>query len=293
MDLIDYLEWRGDLPFSKSAFCDVDALILCQLSYLDFDGLLSADFSKKTSVKDLWAAFKSSPDFKKRCDLGALISQRTVRLLELCAASARFGKLFMSGYVSKIDLQNEEQFSAVAFFEKPRSANPFVAFRGTDDTIVGWKEDFNLAIEESVPAQRDALAYLEGAAKKTRGKILVGGHSKGGNLAVYSSAFVAPKVQRRLERVYNFDGPGFRREIIEDARLKKILPLLRRAPLRRLKALTRPAIYFTRLSTNGLKAWTKKSEALLWRLCSKSLRQAAPRPTAIWERIGPSRPPRL
>ncbi len=226
MDLIDYLEWRGDLPFSKSAFCDVDALILCQLSYLDFDGLLSADFSKKTSVKDLWAAFKSSPDFKRRCDLGALISQRTVRLLELCAASDRFGKLFMSGYVSKIDLQNEEQFSAVAFFEKPRSANPFVAFRGTDDTIVGWKEDFNLAIEESVPAQRDALAYLEGAAKKTRGKILVGGHSKGGNLAVYSSAFVAPKVQRRLERVYNFDGPGFRREIIEDARLKKILPLL-------------------------------------------------------------------
>ncbi len=226
MNLIDYVEWRGDLSFKKSAFCDVDALVLCQLSYLNFDALLSADFGKKISLAELWSRFKASDDFEKRSDLGALISRQTVNLLEACAASKRFGKIYASGYVSKIDLQNEEQFSALAFFEGALSANPFIAFRGTDDTIVGWKEDFNLAIEESVPAQRDALAYLEGAAKKTRGKILVGGHSKGGNLAVYSSAFVAPKVQRRLDRVYNFDGPGFRREIIEDERLKKVLPLL-------------------------------------------------------------------
>lgn len=226
MNLNDYIEWRGDLPFSKSAFCDTDALVLCQLSYLNFDGLLSDDFGKKKTLAALWNDFKSSPDFKERSDLGALISQNTVRLLELCAASERFGKICASGYVSKIDLQNEEQFCALTFFDGAFNSNPFVAFRGTDDTIVGWKEDFNLAIEETVPAQRDALAYLESAAKKTRGKILVGGHSKGGNLAVYSSAFVQPKFKKRIARVYNFDGPGFRKEIIEDARLKEILPLL-------------------------------------------------------------------
>lgn len=226
MDLLDYVEWRGDLPFCKSAFCDVDALVLCQLSYLNFDGLLSEDVGKKKSLALLWRDFEASPNFKERSDLGALISERTVQLLEACAKSRRFGKIYASGYVNKIDLKNEEQFSAMAFFEGAFNANPFVAFRGTDDTIVGWKEDFNLAIEESVPAQRDALEYFEGVAKKTRGKILVGGHSKGGNLAVYSSAFVAPKFQKRVDRVYNFDGPGFRREIIEDARLKKIIPLL-------------------------------------------------------------------
>lgn len=226
MDLIDYVEWRGDLPFSKSAFCDVDALVLCQLSYLNFDGLLSSDFDKKIFLDELWTCFKASSDFEKRSDLGALISKETVRLLEACAKSERFGKLCVSGYISKIDLKNEEQFSAMAFFESKFSSNPFVAFRGTDDTIVGWKEDFNLAIEESVPAQRDALAYIEGAAKKTRGKIFVGGHSKGGNLAVYASAFCAPKCKKRIARVFNFDGPGFRKEIIEDARLKEILPLL-------------------------------------------------------------------
>ena len=225
MDLNDYVEWRGDLAFSNSAFCDVDALILCQLSYLNFDGLISEDAAKKISLAELWSAFKSSPDFEKRSDLGALISQNTVRLLELCAVSERFGKICASGYVSKIDLENEEQFSAVTFFDGATNANPFVAFRGTDDTIVGWKEDFNLAIEETVPAQRDALEYLEGVAKKTRGKIWVGGHSKGGNLAVYSSAFCQPKFQKRIARVYNFDGPGFRKEIIDDGRLKKILPL--------------------------------------------------------------------
>ncbi|MBR5966652.1 MAG: DUF2974 domain-containing protein [Treponema sp.] len=226
MNLLDYVEWRGDLTFKKSAFCDVDALVLCQLSYLNFDGLLSSDFARKTSLWELWTFFKTSDDFEKRSDLGALISKQTVDLLEACAKSARFGKLYVSGYISKIDLQNEEQFSAMTFFDGSFSSNPFVAFRGTDDTIVGWKEDFNLAIEEAVPAQRDALAYLEGAAKKTRGKIFVGGHSKGGNLAVYASAFCAPKCKKRIARVFNFDGPGFRKEIIGDARLKQILPLL-------------------------------------------------------------------
>ena len=226
MDLADYVEWRGDLPFSKSGFCDVDSLILCQLSYLNFDGLISSEFRQKISLENLWDAFKSSADFEKRCDLGALISRETVRLLELCASSKRFGQIYVSGYVNKIDLKTEEQFSALTFFEGARNSNPFVAFRGTDDTIVGWKEDFNLAIEEIVPAQRDALEYLERAAKSARGKILVGGHSKGGNLAVYSSAFVPAKIKKRIDRVYNFDGAGFRQEIIEDARLKEIIPRL-------------------------------------------------------------------
>ena len=226
MDLNDYVEWRGDLAFSKGAFCDVDALILCQLSYLNFDGLISEGFRDNISLAELWKAFKASSDYEKRCDMGALISEKTVRLLELCAASERFGKIRACAYVSTIDLENEEQFSAVTFFDGALNANPFVAFRGTDDTIVGWKEDFNLAIEETVPAQRDALDYLEAVAKATRKKILVGGHSKGGNLAVYSSAFVQPKTQKRIERVFNFDGPGFRQEIIEDERLKKIIPLL-------------------------------------------------------------------
>ena len=226
MDLLDYVNWRGDLSFSNAAFCDVDALVLCQLSYLNFDGLIPEDFSKKISLAELWKAFKASADYEKRCDMGALISEKSIRLLELCAASERFGNIRACAYVSKIDLENEEQFSAVTFFDGPSNANPFVAFRGTDDTIVGWKEDFNLAIEETVPAQRDALAYLEAAAKKTRKKIWVGGHSKGGNLAVYSAAFVQPKTQKRISRVFNFDGPGFRKKIIEDARLKEILPLL-------------------------------------------------------------------
>ncbi len=226
MTLIDYVEWRGDLSFKQSPFCPVDALILCQLSYLNFDGLLAAGVKPSVSLSALWGLFRNSDDFESRCNLGALISKNTLILFEKCAGSPRYKNIPVGGYVSKIDLENEEQFSAMTFFCGPLHSLPFVAFRGTDDTIVGWKEDFNLALEEVVPAQRDALDYLTELASKTRGKISVGGHSKGGNLAVYSSAFAERKYGRRIKNVYNFDGPGFRKEIIESYSVKRILPAL-------------------------------------------------------------------
>lgn len=229
MNLIDYVLWRGDLPFKKSPFCAVDALVLCQLSYLNFDRLVSSDFKRRVRITELWNLFKSSADFGERSDLGAFISEKTVELLHLAAESERFGKIQACGYVSKIDRASEEQFSALCFFDGASSAfnkEPFVAFRGTDDTIVGWKEDFNLATEDFVPAQRDALEYLNSVAEKTRGKILVGGHSKGGNLAVYSSAFCQNKFKKRIAQVYNFDGPGFRRELISDSRMQEIIPAI-------------------------------------------------------------------
>ncbi len=225
-DLLDYVDWRGDLTFKVSPFNDVDALILVQLSYLNFDGLISSSFKEKITLKDLWYRFSSAPDFKKRCDTGMLINRATVQLLEKVAGSKRYSNLYAAAYISKYDAAIEEQFSAMTFFESRQSRLPFVAFRGTDDTIVGWKEDFNLVTETAVPAQLDAVKYVEYTAENTRGKIIVGGHSKGGNLAIYSAAFSKSVARKRIQKVYNFDGPGFRKELMKSEGMQLVTPLV-------------------------------------------------------------------
>lgn len=225
-NILDYIAWRGDLSLMESPFNDVDALILCQIAYLNFDGLLAeGDFRTRVPLAELAAKFRLAPDFQKRSDTGALINRQTVRLLFDAADSARFGGIAVTGYSSVIDLEKEEQFSAVTFL--PGGGTVFVAYRGTDDTIVGWKEDFNLAILDAVPAQLDAVKYLETAARTLRGRLCVGGHSKGGNLAVYASARARAGVRRRVARVCNYDGPGFPDRVIASGEFAAVIPKIR------------------------------------------------------------------
>ncbi|MBQ9207241.1 MAG: DUF2974 domain-containing protein [Treponema sp.] len=219
-DILDYIDWRGDLTFEQSPLNEVDALIFCQLSYLNFENLAPVDFDSSIKLSDLSNLFFGSSDFKERSDLGMLIDVKSNVLLEKCGASVRFKDVEVTGFVSEYNREIEEQFSAVTFvlnqggiLEKQQI---FVAFRGTDDTIVGWKEDFNLAFLEEVPAQSDALAYLETVALSfKKAEIFVGGHSKGGNLAIFSSAHLNEKAKNRLQVVYNFDGPGFSQESLD------------------------------------------------------------------------------
>ncbi|MFA6938069.1 MAG: Mbeg1-like protein [Treponema sp.] len=207
-NLIDYVEWRGDVDFNTSPLNEVDALILCQIEYNNFDNLLPSEFTKKgITLSELAASFAESPDFITRSDVGAMINPLTVNLLQAASTTKRFGGLKMCGYINKIDLSKEEQFAAVTYVLDDGSF--FIAYRGTDDTIVGWKEDFNLGWEDTVPAQVDALKYLEDASKALRGKIYVGGHSKGGNLTVYSVANASEKIKNRVAAAFNNDGPGF------------------------------------------------------------------------------------
>ncbi|MCQ2611748.1 MAG: DUF2974 domain-containing protein [Treponema sp.] len=223
-DIIDYVKWLGGFSYKELCFSDLDALVMCQLSYLNFDGVISQSFSHKTKLSEVWAKFKSLPDYEERTHLGAMINTKSVDLLQACALSKRFGSQYVCGYVSKIDLSKEEQFSCMTFYENVLSKNPFVAFRGTDDTLVGWKEDFNLALSSHIPAQVDALDYLKDVARCSRGKIFVGGHSKGGNLAVYAGSFIDKKYRNRIKTVFNFDGPGFEDRVTQTAEYKQVLP---------------------------------------------------------------------
>lgn len=221
-NLINYIKWRGDLSFRERAFNEIDALILCQISYLEFDGILDSGLKSTYTISSLWKAFKSDRKFKKRCDLGVLINPDTFHVLEAAAESIRFADIRPALYVNKIDLASEEQFSAVTYFLTKKNRDPIVVFRGTDDTIVGWKEDFNMSFSEAVPAQRDAVSYLENVASLSRGTVSAAGHSKGGNLALYAAAFENSKVKRRLKTVYNFDGPGFPEKFFDSTQFHQI-----------------------------------------------------------------------
>lgn len=212
-DLIDYVKWRGDVDFKASPFNAVDNLVLCQISYLHFDGLLDSSFKSATPLSELFEKFISTPDFEKRKEAGALISNKTYELFTLTAKSNRFKNLLARGFINKIDEEKEEQFCAITYSDKKTH---YIIFRGTDDTLVGWKEDFNLGFMDTVPSQKDALTYLSTAASSLWGTFILCGHSKGGNLSIYSASMSPEKIQKRITAIYNNDGPGFKKEFFSE-----------------------------------------------------------------------------
>lgn len=224
-NILDYIDWRGDLTFDQSPFNKIDTLILCQIAYLRFDGLIrDLDFTDSVSLNELAELFKSAPDYKKRSDTGLMINKLTVNLLFSAASSKRFRNIRVCGYKSIIDLEKEEQFAAVTYILDINLS--LIAYRGTDDNIVGWKEDFNLAIMDEVPAQKDAYEYLRIAARNIKGKFYLGGHSKGGNLSVYAASKMTQTVKNRIIGIFNEDGPGFDEKKLQSEEFKSIMPLV-------------------------------------------------------------------
>ena len=210
----DYLTWRGDLTFGAAPFCEVDSLILSMFAYLDMQDIVPSPSEEgEISVWEASNAFiKRYPDPKKT-KMGVLIPKDIVKMMKALCVTQRFGNLKMSGFVNIIDPQTELQFSAVTF--RMADGTAIVTYRGTDDTLIGWKEDMNMCFLPVVPAQLKATEYLKAVAAKHEGKLIVTGHSKGGNLAIYAAVKSSPAVRERLLVAYSNDGPGFTREFIE------------------------------------------------------------------------------
>lgn len=206
-DISDYIVWRGDISFKVSAFNEIDALILCQLLYIDFDGIISADFKEGITIKE--AAQKYTLRYMNGGseEFGVFINPRSAELLEAAGNSLRFGNITLKGFVNEIDIKAEKQFAAYTASISPRMH--CIVYRGTDNTLIGWKEDFNMTVYDPVPSQQAALEYLEKAHSSCRGTLYTAGHSKGGNLAVYAPAFCSKRLFKRIKTIFCFDGPGF------------------------------------------------------------------------------------
>lgn len=197
-NLFDYLVWRGDLSFGNAPLCPVDALLFSALSYVPLEKALSPD--PKAEPQRLAAVVES---------LAAQgVKSKNDALLQAAAQSARFGVLRLFAAQSELCREDGIQFAAYSLLLPGQQM--FVCFRGTDDTLVGWREDLRMSYECPVPAQLRAAAYLRAvAAAYPLRRIFVGGHSKGGNLAMYAAVNAGPDVRERIRRVFNHDGPGF------------------------------------------------------------------------------------
>ena len=209
--IIDYVKTEMR-TFAEHPFHEVDSLVLAQFSYIHLGNLiapLSAGAVRKPlTLQQLYRAecfphyFADQPD-----------ALRNRKLLAACAASPRFRDIGIAYYEQDFDEAREKQFCAMTFFLNDDSA--YLAFRGTDATLVGWKEDFNMAFLTPVPSQEAALNYTLTVSKLVRGTLILGGHSKGGNLAVYAAMMCPTRLQNRIASIYSHDGPGFRDNIFE------------------------------------------------------------------------------
>ena len=227
--MLDYLDWRGDIPFSADPFNEVDSLVLSEAAYVDFEGIVPGleegaptDSPHRggipvVRIADVVRRFWELHNEAEIQNSGTLYKLAPYVLDKLCTG-ARFGDMMVGGYVNTVSQEKNEQMSAITFFLSDGSA--FTAFRGTDDTLIGWKEDFTFSFMKETEGQKSAVNYLNrlyggrncgGGREALEGKaaghrteqeeadfpVRVGGHSKGGNFAVFAASFCDKAVPGR------------------------------------------------------------------------------------------------
>ena len=211
-----YLKWRGDLSFTQDPPNAVDALVFSGLAYIRFAEPMDAPVLLKDAAED----FFSREGYESCCRV-----QRDLDLLRAAAETRRFGQTKLCMYRDTLIPEQETQFAAMTFLLDDGSM--FLAFRGTDNSLVGWKEDFNMTFQQTIPAQRLALQYTREVSLEHLCPMYLGGHSKGGNLAVFAAARSSPMIQHRILEVFNLDGPGFTRYLMGDPGYLQMVPRIR------------------------------------------------------------------
>jgi len=209
-NIMDYLKWRGNLSFKQDNINEIDNIIFARFSYLPFKDI---NLSNVDNIKNI-------ANKMKNLSLDKFIWKEDKEFIIELGNTNRYKDLVISNYEEILDVNAEKQFAAITIWIPNKYK--YVSFRGTDMSLVGWKEDFNMSFMQDIPSQKEAVKYLEKIGKIHKDKLIVGGHSKGGNLAIYSAIYCNKKVRNKIEAIINADGPGFDRAIILSKEYKKI-----------------------------------------------------------------------
>ncbi len=213
MNIIEYIK-NEMRTFEEHSINELDGLVFSQLSYLEFYSVVP-DIKERKRWVSIASLYKSE-NFRNYVS-ETFAPKENQEFITLLCASPRYRDIALNYRLDKYDKKTEEQFHAITL--KIPTGEYVIAIRGTDATIIGWKEDFNMAFLSPVPSQLSAVEYIDSVAKKIKFKlnknIYLAGHSKGGNLAIYGSAFAKRKTQKNIVKIFNYDGPGFLPEILD------------------------------------------------------------------------------
>ncbi len=212
-NFLTYLKWRGDLSVKVVPFNEIDALILSELVYIHLSNIVP-----RVGEEGAITIREANKKYVKSTEREMLFYKQKEGLFDVLATCPRFAEMTLCNYVSMTDVKAQQQFAAMHVNITPYLT--FIAFRGTDSTVVGWREDFNMSFMMPVPAQQSAVDYVNQTAKGLFKKYWLGGHSKGGNLAIYSGVFCNPKLQKKIVKINSFDGPGFNRKMVDNPAYK-------------------------------------------------------------------------
>ena len=207
---------RGDLTFAERPFNEVDNLVFSVLAYLDMKDIVSEDFVFDVSLRRLCKRY-----LELGYDQSYIVNDPKI-LLKKIVSCKRFERVRVGGYFHYVSQDEQVQFSCATFMLGDGTA--YVGFSGTDDTLAGWREDFNFTFMSSTPGQDEAAAYIDRLCACTACPLRVGGHSKGGNFALYGAAFCGESIRdTRVIEVYSNDGPGFRKAVAESEQYKAVM----------------------------------------------------------------------
>ena len=238
--IMDYVHWRGDISFQIQPYNSIDYLILSNLAYVHFDGIT---FQPSLTLNEAYEQYINSQ---------YVFEDESHSLFEKVSHAPRYQNIRILSYMNDVNPELIKQFAVVTFLLENQTL--FVAFRGTDESLIGWHEDFLMLCETIIPSQTSAVNYLNEIGqfkyqstlkqslqnqylgsltqrlrkhfqyKKQGLPILLGGHSKGGNLAMYAACFCDENLSQRILKVYNFDGPGFQEDMLASKNYQNMLP---------------------------------------------------------------------
>ena len=219
------MDWRGDLSFTQDEWNEVDSIIFAQMVYVRFENIKNINWDEGITIrnvcKELRKIYKIKGDSNHFSSENSL-EERSMNVLLRMGQINRYKDLLLTNFSSNFNEEAQEQYASITIHINKDLM--VIAYRGTDDSLVGWKEDFNMFFMENVPAQISARNYADFVISTYRKKCLLTGHSKGGNLAVYSAVRANSKSQLKMIGIYNHDGPGFLDAMIEDRHYQKMLP---------------------------------------------------------------------
>lgn len=223
-NLFNYLEQHQDLSFYDQAPNDIDFLILTELCYLPYNDLLTdqSDLATSMRLSDLAVAY-----FQKygKTPLSSIVNKDRLQLLERVSTSKRFKNIKAFAFVDDYNLDQQKQFSAMTY--RLMTGHFLVSFRGTDDSLIGWKEDFHMTYMTEIPSQIAAQAYLTKLLTELEGDFHLAGHSKGGNLALFAASHLTPELQDKVGTITTYDAPGLHRSLISSPGYRQIKPCIR------------------------------------------------------------------